>query len=291
MVTKPKLCERAFVAGFPTIERDGRSRAVPATGGRRHSHRQHRSSGAARRCSATLYGARDADEFRQRWRAALAAVAARAGRDARHPVRLRRGAGARRGVRARGRSASAHELLSGFRCERSAQPASWTSATCSSVPQLLHDEMLSDGAAAAARASRSTAPRRARRARCRCRRCRSPSAWSGALLRIATRRCGSSCSAAITRSPGRWWRRWRAHVREPWAIVHPDAHTDLLAGAAGRPHLLRDLGLSRQRAARARRAAGAGRRARLGRPQAALGVDAGRAAVLGGRGRARAARR
>ena len=62
------------------------------------------------------------------------------------------------------------------------------------------------------------------------------------------------------------------------------------ARAAGRAPLLRDLGVPRQRAARAGRAAGAGGRARVVAVEAALGVDAGRAAVLGGRG-ARARRR
>ena len=154
-----------------------------------------------------LYDARDADEVQRKWQAALAGVGdARVG-DPRHPVRLRRGAGARRGVRARGRAARAAGGVPGLRGARGARGDR-------------RRRRRVRGAAAARRrhAERGAAAADARRALRTGGRGRREPAGRAAVDRRARRRrtagaqpaaCASSCSAAITRSRGRWSRRWR----------------------------------------------------------------------------------
>ena len=180
-----------------------------------------------------LYDAPDADEVQRKWQAALAGVAAGARGDHRHPVRHRRRAGAGRGVRARGRAARAAGGVPRLRGARGARGDRRRGRRVRRAAAARgRDAERRAAAADARRALRSGAPpptatlaggaavdRGARRSR---------SCWR------ATPACASSCWAAITRSRGRSSRRsGAARVGEPWAIVHVDAHTDLLPERLG----------------------------------------------------------
>ena len=250
--------------------------------GRRHLHRQHGARGAGGAAAAALR--------RARRRRGAAKMAGRAGgrrrRRARRSSASRptRGAGLVRGA-AFGPEGVRRALLAACPdfAARAARAGIVDVGDVFAVPQLLEDDMLSEeqrrrtraalyGPAAAGRREPAGGAAVDRRAR------RSASCWR------ATRACGifmlggdhsvawpvvAALARHVSRAVGDRARR-RAHGSA--------------AGAAGRAPLLRDLGVPRERAARAGRPAGAGRRARVVAIEAALGVDAGRAPVLGGRG-------
>jgi arginase family enzyme len=177
----------------------------------------------------TLYGARDADEVERRWRAALTAVAS--ARVAIFGIPSDCGAGLVRGA-AFGPEGVRTALLAicpDF-TEKAAAAGIVDVGDVFSVPQLLHDEMLSAEQQRRTRIALYGAES-------------ANAALPVSPLSIAERVAG----ALLDRNPalrlfmlgGDHSVAWPvvsalgARVREPWAIVHLDAHTDLLPERLG----------------------------------------------------------
>ena len=251
---KPKQ----LIARFACNQMDDLSQFLRPAGGGIHTV----STGRAEReaLQKTLYGARDEAEIQARWRPRWRRSPTARGGDRGHPVRLRRGAGARCGVRARGRARRAAALWPRLRRARAARAAIVDVGDVFVVPQL-----------SARRDAERSAARRTRAALYGAVRGRRRLAGGAAVDRRARRR---SAAARAPRAAHLHARRRSLRglaggggARAPRARALGDrsrrrAHRSA-ARAAGRADLLRDLGLPRQRAARAGRAARPGRRADL----------------------------
>ena len=244
-----------------------RARAYAAPRGRRHLHREH---GARRAGSASAAHLRRARRERGRRRAGARRWTSRDARASRSWASRRIAApgwcaAPASGPQARARGGAAREPR--FADIARARRASSTWATCSPFRSCLHDDMLSE-AQIARRARRSTAAAR-RRAAGR-RRSRSPSASSSGCctlnpaLRIFVLGGDHSVAWPVVAALAR--RTARAVGDRAPGRTHGSA-----ARAPGRAVLLRHLGLSRQRAARPRRAARAGRHPRVGPRRASTG--------------------